>query len=66
MAKNTTIFTLLQNFISQEEINEILAEDLETKVRQSIKIIDNQEVLKEFKKKLIEHFPERILQEWVK
>lgn len=26
MAKNTTIFTLLQNFISQEEINEILAE----------------------------------------
>lgn len=26
MAKNTTIFTLLQNFISQEEIKEILAE----------------------------------------
>lgn len=26
MAKNTTIFTLLQNFISQEEIDEILAE----------------------------------------
>jgi len=26
MAKNTTIFTLLQNFISQEEINGILAE----------------------------------------
>ena len=26
MAKNTTIFTLLQNFISQEEITGILAE----------------------------------------
>ena len=26
MAKNTTIFTLLQNFISQEEIDGILAE----------------------------------------
>ena len=26
MAKNTTIFTLLQNFISQEEISGILAE----------------------------------------
>ncbi|GEM_PF-6853143 len=26
MAKNTTIFTLLQNFISQDEINGILAE----------------------------------------
>ena len=26
MAKNTTIFMLLQNFISQEEINEILVE----------------------------------------
>ena len=26
MTKNTMIFTLLQNFISQEEINEILAE----------------------------------------
>ena len=26
MAKNTMIFTLLQNFVSQEEIDEILAE----------------------------------------
>lgn len=26
MAKNTTIFTLLQNFISQEELDGILAE----------------------------------------
>ena len=26
MAKNTTVFTLFQNFISQEEIDEILAE----------------------------------------
>ncbi|MFL0361790.1 hypothetical protein ACH0BF_02075 [Pseudobacillus sp. 179-B 2D1 NHS] len=40
--------------------------DSKTKVRQSTKIIYHPEILEEFKKKLIEHFPEKILQEWAK